>query len=1179
MSQTRRTNPFEEANNGGISDMSQIKEWVSLKLKELESQNQHLQEENRKFTEELFKLKERYVKKSFTPETRRKYVKRSGHSKTRSTSRSKKDYHSYQLDSSSSDDEYYVPKLKYNKQRSLETEEKSTQPKIEGNSITLLSGASRQLYTHKSGSLDRRLNNLKKLNFGSLKKDHYDANLYDVISSPANSKLIDFGKEDCHKPPTPPLHRCPSWESRIYEIANNGIMSTIATPVQQEKSFKCIPTEHHDDYNLNVDEMPIFKNINGHLTKITVNSCQDDSISSDLDGERSFPRYFKSSTTSSGNESDYTNEFRPSADIESDSSQDYAFPPDAFQSSIDSLKNCDDVLSTSKTSQSELFCINETKLEKSGYLLKLSGRFKTWKRRWFVLKDGTLSYFKNQSDSMKKKPKGQIILDQTCKLIRAKDCKFHLSYKDGKKIMHLSADSNISYSKWIRVISQTLTFNNIFKLQDNQVPVIENYLIKVRFGHSIKCWVALYGHYLVYFNNSQDKIPLGYTNLKDSKLKEMDSLTEIEDIAFIYDDLSKNVNHSISIHANDNDEPIYLLFLSKSDFSLWYYHLKIASNDGPALKTPFENFLSILLNIESKSNSKDDFHRHPIWNNPLITHTNDPITEPLTSLPNSSLKIEAIKLFKSVQLIVSVPIDFSAIDYHVTLIQNCLQVCFDYPRLQSELFYQLIKQSNTESDHKHQSSGMFDCSANSLFKCDNSALKSSTTSSDSSINDSVARKLATISLQCFQFLAITISIFIPKNQVLWLLKHHIDRCKDPNSELGKYAFYCERALNRVLINGPRKQIPSRMEALSIIQRNPFQHSLPHSIPVHFANSSYLVIGFDGSSTIAEFVHSINAESGIRDNVYSGFALFSDDPINENVEHLLNLNCKLADIISHWESNLRKYHLGKFENTKVIKLIYRHRLCLRKFYKNETDRERLLWVYEINRSIMNGHFPITLDLAIELVTLIIQIECGDYANYNTGDQIYDKAIVQFFPAKFQDTDSLKEKILKRWSEFNGRSTLDCVRIYLNCARKWFLCGSKVFEAKVSNLFKYDDLTSLYLCKIFSKYAFIWLAVSDDFLELLETESFRPILRIPYKSIINFGGYKSHFMLLVNGNMLEKFVPETDSIIPFTEAKSIRGQRLFFAMSKKRIVEITMLLADYININTYNLSNTPVPATVR
>lgn len=60
------------------------------------------------------------------------------------------------------------------------------------------------------------------------------------------------------------------------------------------------------------------------------------------------------------------------------------------------------------------------------------------------------------------------------------------------------------------------------------------------------------------------------------------------------------------------------------------------------------------------------------------------------------------------------------------------------------------------------------------------------------------------------------------------------------SETGQYATYCQRAVERTLQTGEREARPSRMEVVSILLRNPFHHSLPFSIPVHFTNGTYQV---------------------------------------------------------------------------------------------------------------------------------------------------------------------------------------------------------------------------------------------------------------------------------------------------------------------------------------------------
>ena len=123
----------------------------------------------------------------------------------------------------------------------------------------------------------------------------------------------------------------------------------------------------------------------------------------------------------------------------------------------------------------------------------------------------------------------------------------------------------------------------------------------------------------------------------------------------------------------------------------------------------------------------------------------------------------------------------------------------------------------------------------------------------------------------------------------------IEYINSVRTECGKYAAYCERALERTLQNGGREVKPSRMEVLSILMKNPYHHSLPHAIPVHFLNGTYQVVSFDGSTTIEEFLNTINQEIGCRDVHQSGFTLFSDDPIEKDLEHFIDLQAKVCTL--------------------------------------------------------------------------------------------------------------------------------------------------------------------------------------------------------------------------------------------------------------------------------------------
>lgn len=363
-------------------------------------------------------------------------------------------------------------------------------------------------------------------------------------------------------------------------------------------------------------------------------------------------------------------------------------------------------------------------------------------------------------------------------------------------------------------------------------------------------------------------------------------------------------------------------------------------------------------------------------------------------------------------------------------------------------------------------------------------------------------------LQGWQLLALAVSLFVPKSsRLLWFLKLHLQRNADNCTECGKYAAYCERALERTILAGRftfscftialqtvfdlggRELKPSRMEVLSILLKNPQHHSLPHSMPVHLLNGTYHITSFDGSTTIKEFQDSLAHEIGCRTT--NGFAIFSDDPIERDLEHTLDPTAKLCDLISKWEIALREKGLGKFENSKVIRLTYKNRMWWKNCARLETDKERLLLCYQINKQIVSGRFPLSRDLALELASLMAQLDMGDcsLANKNVSTQVQTpksqangtlsppvsqnntltalnnvqgiltahsnqalNAIDKFYPYRYRDQlnqDGLAElqaKLLAKWRALKGRTQLDCVRIYLTCTRKWPFFGATLFQVE-------------------------------------------------------------------------------------------------------------------------------------
>lgn len=139
-------------------------------------------------------------------------------------------------------------------------------------------------------------------------------------------------------------------------------------------------------------------------------------------------------------------------------------------------------------------------------MAKLGGKLKTWRKRWFVLKNGTLTYWKSQHD-VNRKPQGQIMLDEVCRINKAEGAST-FEIDTGKKVYYLTADSNATMDDWIRVL-QNVQRRNATKLllsRDDQKPTLQGWVTKVKNGHAKKCWCVLLGKMFLYFKAPNETV-------------------------------------------------------------------------------------------------------------------------------------------------------------------------------------------------------------------------------------------------------------------------------------------------------------------------------------------------------------------------------------------------------------------------------------------------------------------------------------------------------------------------------------------------------------------------------------------------------------------------------------------------------------------------------------------------
>ncbi|XP_064014477.1 pleckstrin homology domain-containing family H member 2 isoform X4 [Pogoniulus pusillus] len=769
-----------------------------------------------------------------------------------------------------------------------------------------------------------------------------------------------------NKPPTPPLHRFPSWESRIYAVAKSGLRMSEAFTVESlnKNAVSITPYSISGLYTSLIYKnmtTPVYTTLKGKATQISSSPFIDESSGSEEeDGSRSSSRTSESdSRTRSGPGSPRA--MKRGVSLSSVTSEsDYAIPPDAYSVDTDCSEPEQKLPKTSSSSSDN--GKNEP-LEKSGYLLKMGGKVKTWKRQWFVLKGGELLYYKSPSDVIQK-PQGQIELNASSHIERG-DGKQMIQLTTEKRTYYLTADSPNILEEWIKVLQNVLKIQAASPLfiQPETKPTMKGLLTKVKHGYSKRVWCTLVGNILYYFRNKEDKFPLGQIKLCEAKVEEVDRSCDSDEDYEASGRSLLSTHYTVVIHPKDQG-PTYLLIGSKHEKDTWLYHLTVAAGSASVnVGSEFEKLICKLLNMEGDTTSQ-------IWRHPTLCHSKEGITAPLTTLPSEALQTEAIKLFKTCQLFINAAVDSPAIDYHVSLAQSALQICLTHPELQNEICCQLIKQ--TRRRHPQNQAGP---------------------------------------IQGLQLLALCIGLFLPQHPFLWLLKVHLKKNADSRTEFGKYAMYCQRCVERTQQNGDREARPSRMEILSTLLRNPYHHSLPFSIPVHFMNGMYQVVGFDASTTVEEFLNTLNQDTGMRKPAQSGFALFSDDPSGKDVEHCLQGNIKICDIISKWEQASKEQHPGKCEGTRTVRLTYKNRLYFSVQVHGETEREKLLLVYQTNDQIVNGLFPVNKELAMELTALLAQVEIGDFerpfstpagqvSSQSKSNQTLKQVLERFYPKQYR-----------------------------------------------------------------------------------------------------------------------------------------------------------------------------------
>ncbi|CAJ0960893.1 unnamed protein product, partial [Mesorhabditis belari] len=746
-------------------------------------------------------------------------------------------------------------------------------------------------------------------------------------------------------------------------------------------------------------------------------------------------------------------------------------------------------------------------LEKSGYWSLVSeSRLKSLKRRFVELRNGQLSFYRTQKNqSRDEEPLARIALTEIKSVTRMAQCGGNYAFLlvTGTQKFQYMTESERATEEWIHVLTQAIKGATLRELATRTTRLeasISGILQRVRCGHSKRLFASLSQHKLMFFKSPDDTVPTSFLSLQGAHICEKQK-TESDEYSGSSDEQQQkeqkgnNANkreYTISIELA-NEDPLYLVLRSAEEKEKWLYFLRSAAGDATLCGTPFEILMQRMLIDGARQDS-------PFWNDLLLVSAEDP-KDPMVSI-NAQEKKKTIEIAKACHLFVSVLMRPCAVQYHIDLAQNILSSAIQLEFVRNELYAQLIRMTSGTMP---------------------------------------------FALQGWKLLALTLPLFLPKQYaLLWLLKRHIARWAAKSGDEANIAAYCEGTLEKSLQTGGRDEGPSRLEATSILTRDPSSTKFPHSISVRLPNGDYQVVEFDGSTEVGQCLSSLCLKLGMRPALLSGYALYIDHPSNQGL-HLLKGKQKLCDCLTLWERRERDSRRGRISAEGVAKLELRLRHYWRHLAHTETLLERGFLVWRQAEEIVGGRVPVSSELADHLMSLYAQLSFGDLDGAPT-DQHFQYVTSKFYPRKMYEVANLRTlraNLETNWRQMGGMSENECIRVILQVLRKWPLFGCSLWEAGMRT----------------SNDRSVFVAVHDSGVHILDRRHLETIRSFPFQKLVTFGGFHNDFMITV-----ERILS------PDSHPEETPKERITFSMEPAQIEQLTTHLAEYIRCQklVFNIS---------
>eukprot|EP00245_Coleochaete_scutata_P016507 TRINITY_DN7734_c1_g1_i1.p1 TRINITY_DN7734_c1_g1~~TRINITY_DN7734_c1_g1_i1.p1 ORF type:complete len:165 (-),score=24.40 TRINITY_DN7734_c1_g1_i1:807-1244(-) len=115
--------------------------------------------------------------------------------------------------------------------------------------------------------------------------------------------------------------------------------------------------------------------------------------------------------------------------------------------------------------------------ERAGWLMKQGEYIKTWRRRWFVLKQGKVFWFKDSDVNQHSRPRGVISVNQCLTIKGAEDVlnkPFAFELSTSNETMFFIADSDKEKEDWINSVGRSIVKHSKSVTEDEVLDYCDN---------------------------------------------------------------------------------------------------------------------------------------------------------------------------------------------------------------------------------------------------------------------------------------------------------------------------------------------------------------------------------------------------------------------------------------------------------------------------------------------------------------------------------------------------------------------------------------------------------------------------------------------------------------------------------------------------------------------------------